>query len=762
MRAKLFLIFIILLFASPVWATTYYVNSNCTDNNVDSATPDETDYTPSTGTCSGGSDNVYATIQDITNIDYADGDIVSFARAQTYDDADYAEWDEGNTTGSDESVTFNAHGSGALPKFDGDTIRMGRIGNDSGTLGTVYVKDLYLEGSAAFNGEVFTIEDVPNVYIDNFDFDGDVGGTVYAWGNAVLRIDWDTINPGYVEIKNCDMTDYVFQSGKADEERSATPESDSTMVLITYNMALGNPTGLDIHDNDFSNAQSDLIQISGATGFQSWGAGIKILDNDFADAGENNIDCKECKYLQISGNTFSNIDWGITDTSNFMQSLIILHHANSGPAKIYDNKFNGNYCSDYSRTAGEGSKDGTCDPADGGTLEAFGAGISIEEITDVEINLNEFINTSAMVVINGGTNNARVHNNSWRNHLVVDWAWSDLCDGANNFNCSALAVQGQNLVAPILLYNNSFYTTSANLRAGIFLKGTGDYVVDAVVTTKNNLIRLGSSSASYPLYIATGATDPTVDQDTYHNANHVNRVYDEGTTWDSTEFGGVDSGDWNDPAGSHPNDESRDMLYPGATFPDPQTGDQDLQGAAWERGAYVYIEDAPPEPPPPSDLKIQLYGDLYLYGQWMPTTFSRTLRVGQDYADLDAFEAAMLQGPVGGMVSGDWIKVVYDDPDTIIFANFRHYLPLGVITVEGRKHLLGTVTLGDNYDLYGGNNLAGLGLGASNRVYPYGKLFFSGTESFEDFQTKEDPDIWWENYRVSDGSGGWEDYRITE
>jgi hypothetical protein len=179
-------------------------------------------------------------------------------------------------------------------------------------------------------------------------------------------------------------------------------------------------------------------------------------------------------------------------------------------------------------------------------------------------------------------------------------------------------------------------------------------------------------------------------------------------------------------------------------------------------GAFGLVEDEPPEPPPPSDLKIQLYGDLYLYGQWMPSTFSRTLRIGQDYADLDAFEAAMLQGPVGGMVGGDWFKIIYDDPDTIDFSAFRYYVPLSIITVEGRKHLLGTLTFGDNFDLYGGNEAASLTFGASFRHYPYGQLLFVGTEAIENYQSKESPDIWWEDYKVSDGAGGWEDYRVKE
>jgi hypothetical protein len=102
------------------------------------------------------------------------------------------------------------------------------------------------------------------------------------------------------------------------------------------------------------------------------------------------------------------------------------------------------------------------------------------------------------------------------------------------------------------------------------------------------------------------------------------------------------------------------------------------------------------------------------------------------------------------------------DPDTIDFSAFRYYVPLSIITVEGRKHLLGTLTFGDNFDLYGGNEAASLTFGASFRHYPYGQLLFVGTEAIENYQSKESPDIWWEDYKVSDGAGGWEDYRVKE
>jgi hypothetical protein len=144
----------------------------------------------------------------------------------------------------------------------------------------------------------------------------------------------------------------------------------------------------------------------------------------------------------------------------------------------------------------------------------------------------------------------------------------------------------------------------------------------------------------------------------------------------------------------------------------------------------------------------------------MPTTFSRTLRIGQDYDNMAALKTAMDKGPVGGLVPGDWLKILYDDSTTAVLSDWDGTAS-SRITIQDNKHLLGTVTMGDYYDLYCGNDIAGLGLGTNNRVYPCGQILFSGTEALEGYQVDDDVS-WWEFYHVSDGSGGWEDYRVKE
>ena len=72
---------------------------------------------------------------------------------------------------------------------------------------------------------------------------------------------------------------------------------------------------------------------------------------------------------------------------------------------------------------------------------------------------------------------------------------------------------------------------------------------------------------------------------------------------------------------------------------------------------------------------------------------------------------------------GDWLVITGSDGDT---ANFSAWdgVSGAPITIVDRKRLTGTITLGDYYDLYCGNSITGLGLGANNRIYPCGTLYF--------------------------------------
>lgn len=82
---KLFLtILFILMLAIPGWATTYYVDNTCADNEGASSTPDGTSYDPTTPACTGGSDNYYVSIDDLNAKTFSAGDKILFRSGQTW------------------------------------------------------------------------------------------------------------------------------------------------------------------------------------------------------------------------------------------------------------------------------------------------------------------------------------------------------------------------------------------------------------------------------------------------------------------------------------------------------------------------------------------------------------------------------------------------------------------------------------------------------------------------------------------------------
>jgi len=97
----------------PVWATDYYVNSSCDDNNVASATVDGTGYNPATEACTGGAASYYTTIADLNAKTFSAGDNISFAKGETWTSS--VEWNTKGDGSDGSPITVTSHGSGAKP-----------------------------------------------------------------------------------------------------------------------------------------------------------------------------------------------------------------------------------------------------------------------------------------------------------------------------------------------------------------------------------------------------------------------------------------------------------------------------------------------------------------------------------------------------------------------------------------------------------------------------------------------------------------------
>ena len=116
-----FLTIVLILFASQAWGATYYVDPDCTDTNVGSATVDGTEYNPATLSCTGGTEDYYVTIADVNAKSFTAGDFVYFKKGKT--------WREQLTIPSDGSagspITFGAYGTGTAPIISGSNLITG-------------------------------------------------------------------------------------------------------------------------------------------------------------------------------------------------------------------------------------------------------------------------------------------------------------------------------------------------------------------------------------------------------------------------------------------------------------------------------------------------------------------------------------------------------------------------------------------------------------------------------------------------------------
>jgi hypothetical protein len=122
---RFFIVFLVIIFfasAKIVNAATYYVDADIGDINSASATPDCTNYNPTTFQCSGGSDSAYKSIADLNAKTFNPGDNIYFKRGTTWylDDDNVGLVFLGSGT-SGNPITIDAFGSGDKPLLTGET-----------------------------------------------------------------------------------------------------------------------------------------------------------------------------------------------------------------------------------------------------------------------------------------------------------------------------------------------------------------------------------------------------------------------------------------------------------------------------------------------------------------------------------------------------------------------------------------------------------------------------------------------------------------
>ncbi len=207
MKKKKLLFLLLILFASPVWGTTYYVDSSITDTNVASATPDFTTYNPETFSTSTGSASVFKTIADINLlVTVAPGDSVLFRKGQT--------WREtllppvSGTNGN--QVTFGSFGSGNRPRILGSVA----LSSWDQTNLSLETADLLEEGFEATVGGANHFTTAGDGHLDVAGWTGTLGAgsTLDAddittpplhGGSQVLKI--QKVSPNYTSFASFDL-----------------------------------------------------------------------------------------------------------------------------------------------------------------------------------------------------------------------------------------------------------------------------------------------------------------------------------------------------------------------------------------------------------------------------------------------------------------------------------------------------------------------------------------------------------------------------
>ena len=564
---KLIYIILILLLASPAFGATYYVDKTTgsdSDSGLTEALAWETiakvnDFAEATG--------------------FASGDIIQFKRGETWEESEGIGWDGAAINwdggGAIVGLTIQDYGSGNLPLISGNTERPIYI-VESG-ISNLTIKNLDLSGmdwsSSTFEGQV-TVFYVDGLVIDGVYIDGHIGASSYSHHEAGVKINGVA---GAIEVKNCT----VLNMYKDTFANSVTDwgVGDYSGIFLYFDSG-GKTTGtISIHDNTVSNVYSDAIATEGTL------VGAEVYNNTISSFGENAVETKGSRYVNVYNNDISWNDFGSNPGEAYWGATVFV----GAPSSITNNvsvgyhTFHDNYVHDCALAC-----------------------IRSASTLGLDVYNNYFEDVGMAFVATSGKTNQRFYNN-----LVVQ----TVASGSSTAMDSAVYKSGATVSSTSTtnkIINNTFYVSNSNNGYGIYLyDGAG-------ATVRNNIVQMTRAAAVFPIYSA--GTGPTISYNTFYNANHTNRAYENGTTYDSTDqaawiSAGHTSGLFGNPefttpgtvftldnadninvdSGTNAGADYDEGWNPTASMPPVTvtTIDQDMRGSGWERGAYVYDDDPP-------------------------------------------------------------------------------------------------------------------------------------------------------------------------
>jgi len=467
--------------SSPnVCAVNYYVDATGGNDNLDGRSEA----------------NAWATIAKVNdyagNPGFSGGDVICFKRGDTWSNDEtlgyaetYVNW------GPIDGLTIQDYGSGAKPRFDGNTQRPVFIISIQ-QLNNLTIKNIDVSGSDTSLGRV-QIQNINGVVVDGIDYNGHTGSSYYARSNCV-----DIVNcTGTIEVKNCHIQNLVRDTWE--NTVSGWGAADTVGVHIRYRIDDQPLTSgsVSVHDNIIHDIYADCIQLGGIQTANS------IYNNTLYNFGEGGLDLKSTSYSDVHHNEVYRGTYGLGGSGGG-NSNISMHASASG-------YWPGYYCEDNT-------------------------------IRD------NYIHTSAHIGVRllSGSPGCKVYRNTFKSIRTSITLYS--CPGSeiysNIFICNT-AYTGSGVDQSAIRFcalstnnvkvcNNSFYLSSNSHFYGIAYEGLAGHGNGNEI--RNNIIQMTrDSSTVFPFYYDGEGEAPVVNHNIFYNSSHSNRVNWGGTIYDSTE-----------------------------------------------------------------------------------------------------------------------------------------------------------------------------------------------------------------------------------
>jgi len=263
-----------------------------------------------------------------------------------------------------------------------------------------------------------------------------------------------------------------------------------------------------IHDNTVQNVYADCIQLAGLH------TTTNVYNNTFTDFGENAVDLKHSRGIDVYNNEIAHNDYGAKDGSGWY-----------GPTSV-GYSFSDNFPDNT------GSQDNIVRENYIHTTKYIG----VVPPGPNSVLKNNYFKDCALAIIMS-PNNSKIYNNIFEltTGMTFTEPYASRWSGAMK---SGIRVDTSTKSSGYI-FNNTFYITSSDITYGINYNTNSNV---SGIEIKNNIIYMTRDSSSvYPLYVQNVSGDcPTVSHNNFYGV-HSNRVYWKGTVYDNTESSGYKS-----------------------------------------------------------------------------------------------------------------------------------------------------------------------------------------------------------------------------